>query len=74
MLMLQSHLTRHYLGISMQIYLEVTTSTLDLDMVILLGRSTCLFCLDHSSVGLLAIDLIALRSSIDLDLCDLIDT
>ena len=74
MSVLQSHLTRHYLGISVQIYLEITTSTLDLDMAISFGRSTCLSRSGRSSVGLHLSDLVALRSPIDLDLCDLANT
>ena len=72
MSVLLSHLTRHYLRISVQIYLEITL-TLDLDIAISLGWSTYLSHLGRSSVGPLAIDLMALRSSMDLDLCDLAD-
>ena len=74
MSVLQSHLTRHYLWINVQIYMEITTSTLDLDMATSLGQSTCLSHFGRSSVGPFSIDLVALRSSIDLDLCIFADT
>ena len=74
MSVLKSHLTRYYLRINVRIWLEITISTLDHDLVISLGQMTYLSSLNRSSIGSLITDLVTFRSSCDLDTNDLIDT
>ena len=71
MSVLQSHLPPFYLGISVHIYLEVTPSTWGLGMVISLEGTTCLSRLGRSTLGSTALDLVTLKSSKNLSLCDL---
>ena len=71
MLVLQSHLPPLYLGINVHICLEVMTSTWGLGIVISLEGTTCLSRLGHSALGSTALDLANLKSSNDLNLCNL---
>ena len=71
MLVLQSHLSPLYLGINVHTHLEVTTSTWGLSMAISLEGTTCLSLLGCSALGSTTLDLATLKSSNDLNSCDL---
>ena len=73
MLMLQSHLPLLYLGIRMQIRLEIKTSNWALSMTISLEQTTCFSRSGRPFLGSLVLDLVALRSSSDLSLCGFTD-
>ena len=70
---LQSHLPPLYLGISVQVCLEITTSTWGFFMMISLEGAACLSRLGRSSLASIALDPVALKSSNDLSLGDLTD-
>ena len=74
MSVLQSHLPLLYLHFRVQICLEIMTSTCGLSMTISTEQMTCLSRSGRPFLGLLALDLVALRSSSDLSLCGLTDT